>query len=115
MKSRKQLGDRKNVRVALQWPGFIILAPDAPWIECFIADVSETGAQLNVGGIAVPEIFGLGLTADGTVVRLCKRVWRRGEMVGARFIKPDELRRGVGADGAVDSASKGGEGKAENA
>jgi hypothetical protein len=66
-RDRKDLGARKFVRVDLQKPGFLIPAPDAPWIECYILDISENGACLDVGDLAVPKMFGLSLTAGGEV------------------------------------------------
>ena len=56
---RKDLGARRHVRVDLHKRGFLIPAPDAPWIECTIVDVSEKGACVEVGALVVPDIFGL--------------------------------------------------------
>jgi hypothetical protein len=91
---RKSLSARKNVRVDLHKPGFLIPAPDAPWIECMILDVSEGGVCLDVGALSVPKIFGLAFTAGGEVLRVCSLVWRRGELIGARFVTAKELRQG---------------------
>jgi hypothetical protein len=92
---RKDLGARKNVRVDLYKQGFLIPAPEAPWIECLIVDVSDNGACLDVGALAVPELFGLAFTAGGEVLRVCSLVWRRGELIGARFVSVKELRQGL--------------------
>lgn len=94
---RKDLGARKYVRVDLYKPGFLIPAPDAPWIECTIIEVSDEGVSLDVGGMAVPELFGLAFTAGGEVLRVCSLVWRQGEQVGARFVTAKELRQGLAA------------------
>jgi hypothetical protein len=94
---RKDLGARKHVRVDLHKQGFLIPAPDAPWIECVILEVSDGGASLDVGELAVPEVFGLAFTTGGEVFRLCSLVWRRGEVVGARFVSAKELRQGLPA------------------
>jgi PilZ domain len=91
---RKSLSARKSVRVDLHKPGFLIPAPDAPWIECIILDVSEGGVCLDVGALSVPKIFGLAFTAGGEVLRVCSLVWRRGELIGARFVTAKELRQG---------------------
>lgn len=91
---RKDLGDRKHHRVEVRRPGFVIPAPDAPWIECFIVDISESGVCLDVGALAVPKMFGLAFTSCGTVVRVCVRAWRRGELLGARFVSAKQLRDG---------------------
>jgi hypothetical protein len=90
----KDLGARKHVRVELYKPGFLIPAPEAPWIECLILDVSDSGVCLEVGALAVPKLFGLAFTAGGEVLRVCSLVWRRGEIVGARFVTVKELRHG---------------------
>jgi hypothetical protein len=92
---RKDLGARKQVRVDLYKQGFLIPAPDAPWIECTIVDVSEDGACVEVGGLAVPDLFGLAFTARGEVFRVCSLIWRQGELVGARFVSARELREGL--------------------
>jgi hypothetical protein len=89
---RKELAARRHVRVNLHKPGFVIPAPDAPWIECTILDVSEKGACLDVGALPVPELFGLAFTATGEVLRVCSLVWRRGELIGAEFLSASELR-----------------------
>ena len=100
-RDRKDLGARKFVRVDLRKKGFLIPAPDAPWIECYILDISENGACLDVGDLAVPKMFGLSLTAGGEVRRVCALIWRRGEMVGVRFISARELRKGAAPAGAA--------------
>ena len=105
-RNRKDLGARKFVRVDLRKPGFLIPAPDAPWIQCYILDISENGACLDVGDLAVPKVFGLSLTAGGEVRRLCSLIWRRGELVGVRFISARELRKGVAPPGEPGAAAK---------
>jgi hypothetical protein len=105
---RKNLGARKQVRVDLHKPGFLIPAPDAPWIECTILEVSDEGVCLEVGALAVPKIFGLAFTAGGEVFRVCWLTWRKGELVGARFVSAKELRHGfepADADTKLEKAS----------
>jgi hypothetical protein len=94
-KHRKNLGARKQVRVDLHKPGFLIPAPDAPWIECTVVEVSDEGVCLEVGALAVPKIFGLAFTSTGEVLRICLLMWRQGELVGARFVTAKELRLGL--------------------
>lgn len=105
-RDRKDLGARKFVRVDLRKPGFLILAPDAAWIECYVLDISENGACLDVGDLAIPKVFGLSLTAGGEVRRVCTLIWRRGELVGVRFISARELRKGVAPAGEPEAAAK---------
>ena len=94
-RDRRDLGARKQVRIDLDQPGYLIPAPDAPWIECHVLDISEDGTRLEVGALAVPKLFGLSLTSGGEVLRVRKLVWRRGEMIGARFVTAKELRQSV--------------------
>ena len=100
-KNRK--GDaRKQVRVDLHKQGFLIPAPDAPWIECMIVDVADDGVCIDVGALSVPKIFGLAFTAGGEVLRVCSLAWRKGELVGARFVTAKELRAGFVATDDAD-------------
>jgi hypothetical protein len=91
---RKDLGDRTHARVEMNKAGYLILAPDSPWIECQIINVSDSGVCADVGALAVPELFGIAFTAGGEVLRVCALVWRRGQFVGARFVSAKELRNG---------------------
>ena len=106
MRDRRDLGARKNVRVDLYKQGFLIPTPEAPWIECLIVDVSDEGACLEVGALAVPDLFGLAFTAGGEVLRICSLVWRRGELIGARFVTANELRQGLAPAGEADPRSR---------
>jgi len=94
---RKDAGAGKHVRVDLQQPGFLIPEPDAPWIECLITEVTDEGVCLEVGGLAVPKLFGLAFTAGGEVLRVCSLVWRQGEFIEGRFVTAKELRQGFRA------------------
>ena len=105
-RDRKDLGARKFVRVELRKRGFLIPAPDAAWIECYIHDISDNGACLDVGDLAVPKVFGLSLTAGGEVRRVCSLIWRRGELVGVRFISAQELRKGAAPAAEPDAVRK---------
>jgi hypothetical protein len=100
----KDRGARRHVRVNLRKPGFVIPAPDAPWIECTIVDVSEKGVSLDVGSLPVPKLFGLAFTATGEVLRVCSLIWRNGEMIGAEFLTAKELR--AEAASPTDAAKK---------
>jgi hypothetical protein len=93
-RQHKEFGGRRSVRIDLNKPGFLIPAPDAPWIECLIVDVSDNGVCLEVGALAVPKLFGLAFTAGGEVLRICSIAWRKGELLGARFVSAKELRQG---------------------
>ena len=60
-----------------------------------ILEISDDGVCLDVGALSVPKIFGLAFTAGGEVLRVCWLTWRRGELIGARFLTAKELRQGV--------------------
>ena len=92
MRSRNNLGNRKHARVGFSRSGFVILEPGGPWIECFIQDVSEGGACIDVGALVTPAIFMLLLSPRGEVRRVCKSVWRKGELVGVKFLTAKELK-----------------------
>lgn len=68
-----------------------------------MVDVSDSGVCLDVGGMAVPKVFGLSFTSGGEVMRLCTLIWRRGETLGARFVTAKELRQVQGKPAASDS------------
>jgi PilZ domain len=108
-KQRVERGTRKSVRIDLHTAGFLISAPNAPWIACTIIDVSENGVCLDVGDLAVPKLFGLTFTSGGEVLRICSLIWRRGERIGARFVSAKELRQGLApaeADSKPDRAAR---------
>jgi hypothetical protein len=92
VRHRKDLGERRHQRIEYQRSGFIIPAPDAPWIECLIADISESGLCLEVGALVIPEIFAVAFTPCGSVRRVCMIAWRQGPLIGARFVSAKELR-----------------------
>jgi hypothetical protein len=94
-RQRKGATARKPVRVELHKPGFLIPAPNAPWIECLITEITDEGVCLEVGALAVPELFGLAFTAGGEVLRICALQWRQGEHIGARFVTARELRESL--------------------
>jgi hypothetical protein len=105
-RQRKEFSGRRSVRIDLNKPGFLIPAPDAPWIECLIIDVSHNGVCLEVGALAVPKLFGLSFTAGGEVLRVCSIAWRKGELLGARFVSAKELRQGFVPEEADPKADK---------
>lgn len=101
MAKHRKRRSQKKVRVDLQQTAFLIPAPDAPWMECTIFEISDEGVSLEVGALAVPKIFGLAFTASGEVLRICRLSWRNGERVGGRFVSADELRQGLESEGTT--------------
>ena len=92
MPYRQELGKRKAHRVECHRSGFIVTTPTSPFVECRLHDISETGVCIDVGDLPVPDFFALALTPNGEVMRFCSRVWRRGGIIGARFVRTDQLR-----------------------
>jgi hypothetical protein len=84
--------ERRHERIDFRRTCFIFTEPDAPWIECAVTDISETGLCIDVGRLVVPNIFGVSFTSDGSIRRVCARAWRNGELVGGRFLTAKELR-----------------------
>jgi PilZ domain len=56
---------------------------------CWILDISDSGARLNVGAQSnFPDFFTLRVTSTDAVRRSCKLVWRKGNEIGVRFVQP---------------------------
>ncbi len=61
---------------------------------CAVADISETGARLDVDAPQeVPDRFVLFLSRSGTPRRLCRTVWRTANQVGVVFQRPGKGER----------------------
>lgn len=80
--------ERRHKRFELRRPGFIFCGASAPLYECFILDISEGGARIEVGELIPPKAFVLLLTPNGSVSRHCVTAWRRGAEIGVRFHRP---------------------------
>jgi hypothetical protein len=89
-----RLGDRNEKRVNFQKPALSSWSR-MPWIECSITDISAGGVCLNIGALVIPEVFVLVLNPSGSIRRACHRMWRRGELVGARFVTAKQTRDGL--------------------
>lgn len=88
----EHLGKRKDKRVGFQRPGFVILEPGGPWLQCLIIDISTGGACINVGELELPKIFILLLSAKGEVRRTCQTIWRRADLAGVQFLTTKDLK-----------------------
>lgn len=102
MRKSKENGGRKHERVELRRSAFVVLAPNGPWLECTLLDISEGGAGLDVGSLPVTKIFLLILTPDGKVRRTCLTAWRRGPMLGANFVSLEQLRQNSRPQNYID-------------
>jgi len=79
---------RKNTRKALRHTAWLT-ADNSPLHGCVVADISDTGAKLDVENAEnVPEKFVLLLAKRTGPRRLCRVVWRTEHQIGVHFEKP---------------------------
>jgi hypothetical protein len=83
-----QRRSEKRVHFEVSAPA-AIMAIDGTWRRnCFIEDVSQTGAKISVPdsvqGLSLREFF-LVLGMRGTAYRRCEMVWLNGGLMGVRF------------------------------
>lgn len=102
MRKFRDQGGRKHERIDFRRQACVVLEPDGPRLECMILDISVGGARLDVGPLPAPKMFILILTPNGEVRRTCLTTWRRGPILGVRFIDIKELRRGFGPQEYID-------------
>jgi PilZ domain len=77
---------RKAARRNMRRRALVVGLDNAPLADCTIADISNSGAQLNFeASDDFPAEFNLILAKGGKVRRHCKIVWREKDRVGVRF------------------------------
>jgi PilZ domain len=85
-------GNRKSDRVRFEHfcDPVNIVAIDGTWRrQCFLRDVSSTGARIEIEGstdVFQAKEFFLILSTTGTAFRRCELVWINGMTVGVHFI-----------------------------
>jgi PilZ domain len=78
---------RRMRRHPLRYAAWVAVGDDTPAKGCTVADVSETGARLELESPGdLPKEFWLLLSRDGKVRRRCEVVWQTGDQVGARYL-----------------------------
>ena len=83
LKSKK--GITREVRRARYLPALINVGGQGS-IECRLLDISQGGAKLSAATpSAIPDRFDLAF-AESAQARPCRVVWRRGKLLGVRFI-----------------------------
>jgi hypothetical protein len=76
---------RKSTRKSLHYSAWIAIEGQGKR-SCFIADISDTGARLEVEDIhTIPDKFVLLLAATNAPKRQCKVVWRDADVMGVQF------------------------------
>jgi hypothetical protein len=76
---------RRAKRQRIRHPAWVMPTPDQR-IDCFVTDVSEDGARIQMDDTAsVPDCFVLLLSNNGAPRRFCRAVWRKPHQIGVRF------------------------------
>jgi hypothetical protein len=84
---------RKRRRARSRQAAWIKLSDSAKPIPCVLWDQSEKGARIAAGHSGkMPDVFALFKNKEAPP-RLCRVKWRKGSMVGVRFIEPGEVDR----------------------
>ena len=86
--------NRKATRVQIEHSHPVnLMGVDGTWRRsCFLLDVSDSGAKLEVEGsvnVLQAREFFLLLSSTGLAFRRCELVWIDGAQVGVRFIAKD--------------------------
>ena len=77
---------RRSKRRPIGTRAWVDFGPDARMHQCFIKDMSDTGACLALAfAVAVPHEFVLQFSPDGSVGRRCEVRWRSGIEIGVKF------------------------------
>src|SRR5687767_11768051 len=84
----KSGGEKRRMRRhQLRYAAWVAVGDSSPAKSCTVADVSETGARLELESPGdLPKEFWLLLSRDGKVRRRCEVVWQTGDQVGARYM-----------------------------
>jgi hypothetical protein len=78
----------RDPRKSLRQPGWITFEGGFAARECIVEDLSNTGAKITVDEpIVLPASFRLAFARDARTGRNCEVIWRRGQTVGAKFVR----------------------------
>jgi hypothetical protein len=78
---------KREARRSVQQPGWITLDGGFAARQCNVLDLSTTGAKVIVDDpTSVSNRMRLAFSRDARNGRTCEVVWRRGKMIGVRFI-----------------------------
>jgi hypothetical protein len=77
---------RKDTRRPMQYTAWIALADNPTPQGCVLADVSESGARLDIENAeSIPDEFVLLLSRRGVPKRKCRVIWRNERQLGGSF------------------------------
>ncbi len=78
----------RDPRKSLRQPGWITFEGGFATRQCIVEDLSATGAKVTTEeAIVLPASFRLAFARDARTGRNCAVVWRRGQTVGAKFVR----------------------------
>src|SRR5438105_2149920 len=78
---------RRKKRQPRHHPAWISFGTQHPAIPCVVCDISPEGARLSPARFnALPDVFMLVLSKDGSSRRQCRVVWRKKLHIGVQFI-----------------------------
>jgi hypothetical protein len=79
---------KREARKSLRQPGWITLEGGFAARQCVVQDMSTSGAKLTIDDSNVlPARLRLAFTRDARTGRNCEVVWRRGKVLGVKFVR----------------------------
>jgi len=79
---------KREVRKSLQQPCWITLEGGFAARQCVVHDMSSSGAKITIDDSNVlPARLRLAFTRDARTGRNCEVVWRRGRVLGVKFVQ----------------------------
>jgi PilZ domain len=79
---------KREVRKSLRQPGWITLDGGFAVRPCVVQDMSSTGAKITMDDSNVlPARLRLAFARDARTGRDCEVVWRRGKVLGVKFVR----------------------------
>jgi hypothetical protein len=79
---------KREVRKSLRQPGWITLDGGFAVRPCVVQDMSSTGAKITMDNSNVlPARLRLAFARDARTGRDCEVVWRRGKVLGVKFVR----------------------------
>ena len=79
---------KREVRKSLRQPGWITLDGGFAVRPCVVQDMSSTGAKITMDDTNVlPARLRLAFARDARTGRDCEVVWRRGKVLGVKFVR----------------------------
>ena len=79
---------KREVRKSLHQPGWITLEGGFAARPCVVQDLSTSGAKVTIEDSNVlPAKLRLAFSRDARTGRNCEVVWRRGKVVGVKFVR----------------------------